>query len=215
MGTWDIDAALIAKVRGKPLQEAVSLWDRGLDRDIVRVADEQRAQVMEHFAIEAWAQLPLERYALGTDVDDSFCKLMEFRSQALGGIGGGSALKHMIYRKSDGSWYHRPEYGSVEEAWETLYSMPANAPDVRSANWAFILHRQVRHAWAVRVDAAPSSRSVACEEPRRAVGAPLAADRGEWQPPGKRYSRGRRRRSQRKPVARPPSRAGVVKGRLS
>jgi 5-methylcytosine-specific restriction protein B len=86
----------------------------------MEAADEQRTLVMQRFPIDEWPSLPLERYALGTEVDDSFCKLLEFRTQALGGIGGGSALKHMIYRKSDGSWYHRPEYGSVEEAWEAV-----------------------------------------------------------------------------------------------
>jgi len=122
LGTWDIDAALIAKVRGKPLDEAVSIWDGNQDQNIVRAAGNQRALVMERFPIDAWPDLPLERYALGTDVDDSFCKLMEFRTQALGGIGGGSALKHMIYRKSDGSWYHRGEYSNIEEAWQAVRS---------------------------------------------------------------------------------------------
>ena len=117
---WSYDAAAVAKVRGKPLGEAVANWDRDRDRAFTDAADQQRALVMERFPIEQWPNLPLERYALGTDVDDSFCKLLEFRTQALGGIGGGSALKHMIYRKSDGTWYHRPEYGSVDQAWEAV-----------------------------------------------------------------------------------------------
>ena len=122
VGAWDLDAALIAKVRGKPLAEAVALWDRGWDREILKAADEQRAQILSLFPIDGWPTLPVERYALGTDVDDSFCKLMEFRTEALGGIGGGSALKHMIYRKSDGSWYFRSEYGSLDEAWQAVRS---------------------------------------------------------------------------------------------
>ena len=120
MGTWDVDAARVAKVRGKPLEEAVSLWDRELDRELISFAGEQRDHVIRLFPIDDWPELPLDRYALGTDVDESFCKLMEFRTQVLGGIGGGSALKHLIYRKTDGSWYYRPEYGSVEEAWEAV-----------------------------------------------------------------------------------------------
>ena len=117
---WSYDAAIVAKVRGKPLEEAVANWDRDRDRAFTEAADQQRALVMERFPIEEWPTLPLDRYALGTDVDDSFCKLLEFRTPALGGIGGGSALKHIVYRKSDGSWYHRPEYASVEEAWEAV-----------------------------------------------------------------------------------------------
>ena len=120
MADWSYDAAAVARIRGKPLEDAVANWERSKDRPFVDAADEQRALVHERFPIGEWPSLPVERYALGTDVDESFCKLMEFRTQALGGIGGGSALKHMIYRKADGSWYHRPEYGNVDEAWEAV-----------------------------------------------------------------------------------------------
>lgn len=120
MADWAYDAAVVARVRGKPLSEAVPNWDRERDHAFTQAAEQQRSLVLQRFPIGAWQELPLDQYALGTDFDESFCKLMEFRTQALGGIGGGSALKHMIYRKSDGSWYHRPEYGSVEEAWEAV-----------------------------------------------------------------------------------------------
>ncbi|MEP7228030.1 MAG: AAA family ATPase, partial [Gemmatimonadales bacterium] len=120
MGIWDLDAARVAKVRGKPLEEAVALWDREPDQDLIGEAEQQRGGVLGRFPIHEWPELPLERYALGTTVDDSFCKLMEFRTPALGGIGGGSALKHLIYQKGDGSWYYRPEYANEGDAWDAV-----------------------------------------------------------------------------------------------
>lgn len=122
LGQWDIDAARIAKVRGLPLEEAVRHWDRDLDAGLIALASQQRARVLELFPIDTWPNLPLDRYALGTSDDESFCKLMEFRTNALGGIGGGSALKHLIYRRKDGSYYHRPEYPNETKAWEAVRS---------------------------------------------------------------------------------------------
>jgi 5-methylcytosine-specific restriction protein B len=120
MGIWDVDAARVAKIRGKPLDEAVRLWDRAIDEPVLDGARRERDRVLELFPKEAWGSLALEKYALGTGVDESFCKLLEFRTQALGGIGGGSAKKHLIFRKADGTWYHRPEYANELEAWEAV-----------------------------------------------------------------------------------------------
>ena len=64
--------------------------------------------------------LAVERYALGGD-HETFCYLMEFGSPALGGIGGGSARKHLIYRKSqDGSWYFDRRFTSLEGGWDAV-----------------------------------------------------------------------------------------------
>jgi 5-methylcytosine-specific restriction protein B len=120
LGIWDIDAARVAKVRGLPLEEAVTHWDRAADVELLEQARWQREHLLELFPIDGWPNLPLDRYALGTTDDQSFCKLMEFRTNALGGIGGGSALKHLIYRRQDGSYYHRPEYANETAAWEAV-----------------------------------------------------------------------------------------------
>jgi len=120
MGLWDVDASRIARIRGLPIDEAVANWDRTLDVDLVADATTQREHLLELFPLEGWPQLPLDRYALGTDVDEALCKLLEFRSPALGGIGGGSALKHLIFRRQDGRWYHRPEYDNETDAWTAV-----------------------------------------------------------------------------------------------
>ena len=120
MPDFVVDAARIAKIRGKPLGEAVANWDRAVDSELLPEALRLRGHVLDLFPIESWPSLTKERYALGTDVDESFCKLMEYRTNILGGIGGGQALKHMLYRRNDGTWYFRPEYANENQAWEAI-----------------------------------------------------------------------------------------------
>lgn len=120
MGNWDVDPARIAEIRNKPLEQAVVAWDRRVDAPVVDAAAAARQLVLDRFPIAAWPELPLEQYALGTEFDESFCKLIEFRTQVLGGIGGGSAKKHLIFRRADGNWYHRAEYANETEAWDAV-----------------------------------------------------------------------------------------------
>lgn len=107
-------------MRGKAIEVAVTAWDRAVDRPAIAAAATERERVRELFPIDLWPTLPLDRYALGTGIGDAFCKVMEFNTPALGGIGGGSAKKHLIYRKSDGTWYHRAEYANEIEAWDAV-----------------------------------------------------------------------------------------------
>lgn len=139
LGNWDIDTVRIQRVRDTSLEEAVGSWDRTLDGEAVQAADEQRDLVLQLYPIDDWPALALDRYALGTGVDDSYCKLLEFRTQALGGIGGGSAKKHLIYRKADGTWYHRPEYPNETEAWEAVRAGFVRGFELaRAGDWAGI-----------------------------------------------------------------------------
>jgi 5-methylcytosine-specific restriction protein B len=45
---------------------------------------------------------------------------MEFNTHYLPSIKGGSALKHMIFRRQGGEWYFERKYGSLEEAWKSV-----------------------------------------------------------------------------------------------
>lgn len=75
----------------------------------------------ERFGPGAWQDMSLRDYALGTDDSKgSFCYFMEFGSTGLGGIGGGSSTKHLIYYRSTDEWYFPPQYDSVEAAWEAV-----------------------------------------------------------------------------------------------
>jgi 5-methylcytosine-specific restriction protein B len=88
-----------------------------------RLADANalRAEFVQRFPMAGWADLDLERYALGTDVEGgSACWWIEFKTKPVGSISGGSAAKHLLWRRPDGSWAWPTQYASVGEAWEAV-----------------------------------------------------------------------------------------------
>lgn len=104
----------------KSLADALAAWDPASVSLKLAAAEEQRLSVERLFPMDGWTNLPVERYALGGD-HETFCYLMEFATPELGGIGGGSARKHLIYRRSsDGSWYFDRRFASLEEAWASV-----------------------------------------------------------------------------------------------
>jgi hypothetical protein len=104
------------------LDAALAGWDRSRAARAVANADALRRQVVEHFSREAWQDMELEQYALGTDrSEDSYCYWLEFRAQALGSIRGGSAHKHLIFRqRSDGRWSYPQGFADEQEAWRAV-----------------------------------------------------------------------------------------------
>ena len=87
-----------------PIEHVIAQYrlegDGGLEAD----AEFLRREVQNRFPLSAWPGMPLERYALGQDQQDTFCTWLEFRTAALGSILGGSALKLLIYKRR-----HSPE----------------------------------------------------------------------------------------------------------
>lgn len=82
----------------------------------------ERAAVIADFPLADWPDLDLNRYALGTP-GDSYCRRLEFQTPHLGSIRGGSAAKHIIYRRrSDGEWYRAGSLADlrINEAWSRL-----------------------------------------------------------------------------------------------
>ena len=78
-------------------------------------------EIVTRFPLADWPTLPLERYALGLpESADGFCRWMEFNTHYLPSIKGGSALKHMIFKRQTGAWYFEKKYTSVEEAWTSV-----------------------------------------------------------------------------------------------
>lgn len=102
------------------LEDALEAFDRDAARLAAERAEALRKSIVARFPIEQWPTLPLERYALGGPDHDNFCYVMEFESEALCSIRGGSARKHAIYRKASGDWYYDESYPSVEAAWEAV-----------------------------------------------------------------------------------------------
>ncbi|MFD3578314.1 McrB family protein [Streptomyces sp. NPDC058644] len=111
-------------MRPWPLDEAMAAFDRVGREETLRARDDAARQIREAFPWEEWPALPLERFALGqgdSSKTKPYCYLLEFGSDALGSIAGGSARKHLIYRKGqDGDWWHDSRYASAEEAWENV-----------------------------------------------------------------------------------------------
>jgi len=104
------------------LKEGLASYHRALDKELVAEADRERKEVTDRFPLEQWPTLPLERYALGQEEsEDTFCRWMEFRTQHLGSIRGGSARKLLIYKHKDKpGWYFDPEYKDEQEAWQKV-----------------------------------------------------------------------------------------------
>ncbi|MGB8939716.1 MAG: AAA family ATPase [Streptomyces sp.] len=109
-------------MRPWPLAEARAAFDGAGCEETLRKRDDAARQIREAFPWEEWPTLSLERFALGqggSSTTKPYCYLIEFGSDALGSIAGGSARKHLIYRKGpDGDWWHDSRYASAEEAWE-------------------------------------------------------------------------------------------------
>ncbi|MYW06467.1 AAA family ATPase [Streptomyces sp. SID3343] len=108
-------------------RSAALKYDRsGPVAQLVAEAAEQRKHVQTAFLLDDWPSLPLERYALGqehSDPDDPpYCKLIEFRTPALGSMKGGSSAKHILYRHHSGVWKTAKPLRDlpIEDAWARL-----------------------------------------------------------------------------------------------
>ncbi|MFF3710489.1 McrB family protein [Streptomyces phaeochromogenes] len=119
-----ISSTQAAALRPWPLDEALAAFDRDRFTATLRGIEAAAEDVRRDFPWEDWPTLPLERYALGqgdSAETKPYCYLMEFGTNALGSIAGGSSMKHLIYaRGQDGSWWHDPRYADEEEAWEAV-----------------------------------------------------------------------------------------------
>ncbi|MFI0542704.1 McrB family protein [Streptomyces sp. WSLK1-3] len=93
---------------GVDVRAAAAEFDRNSVADAESAAEDERKQVLSQFPLEEWAQLPLERYALGQgappESGPTYCRLMEFGTPHLGSIKGGSAAKHIMYHHNSGEW---------------------------------------------------------------------------------------------------------------
>ncbi|MEU9223801.1 AAA family ATPase [Streptomyces massasporeus] len=93
---------------GVDVRTAAAEFDRTGLADVESAAEDERKQVLSQFPLEEWAELPLERYALGQGAPPgsgpTYCRLMEFGTPHLGSIKGGSAAKHIMYHHNSGEW---------------------------------------------------------------------------------------------------------------
>jgi 5-methylcytosine-specific restriction enzyme B len=113
--------------RSAELLERVVAWDRAAFEPIRQEADRQRLAIVARFPLEAWPTLELDRYALGTSVHRSFCWHLEFGATELGSIRGGSAFKHIIFKRGSGEWYFPEGFATVEDAWDAFRGQMVHA----------------------------------------------------------------------------------------
>src|ERR1700693_1638403 len=106
----------------KDLSAAVDAWDRGAQAARTSDGDKARDEVVRRFPLGGWPTLPLDRYALGTSTsDESYCYWLEYRTDVLGSIRGGSARKHLIFkRRSDGQWSFPTGFATEQDAWNAI-----------------------------------------------------------------------------------------------
>ncbi|UXY31079.1 McrB family protein [Streptomyces sp. HUAS TT20] len=111
---------------GVDVRAAAGEFDRKAVAEAESMAEDERQQVLDLFPSEAWAGLPLERYALGQAAPagsgPTYCRLLEFLTPNLGSIRGGSAAKHIMYHHVSGEWrLAAPLRGmDAQDAWADL-----------------------------------------------------------------------------------------------
>ena len=105
------------------LQDALArLLDRRTEEDRT-IEKEQHEQFLSQFPRAAWSNMPLEHYALGTENSrESYSYALEWGTPRLGSIRGGSAHKHVIFKRNSGEWKYPSGYASAEEAWNDVRS---------------------------------------------------------------------------------------------
>ncbi|MCU4747696.1 AAA family ATPase [Streptomyces sp. G-5] len=107
--------------------DRLARFDRAAARKTADRAEEEGKGVLDAFPLEDWSGLSLERYALGPSTRSaarpSFCRLLEYGTNAFGSIRGGSAAKHIVYQHRSGEWRIVPSTLrrlDVHEAWERV-----------------------------------------------------------------------------------------------
>jgi len=103
------------------LDAAYQDWDRTAAAQRARAAEESRLEFVSRFPLDEWPTMPLERYALGQQIDGgSACWWLEFNTKNVASMSGGSSSKHLIFKGSDGQWRFPKQYATVEQAWEAV-----------------------------------------------------------------------------------------------
>ena len=104
------------------LSQAVGRLDRSTHESDRGGYQSQREEILRRFPLDQWPDLSLEDYALGQSAAvDTYCRRLEYKSPLLGGIGGGSARKHIIYkRRHREGWYFPRGFSNEREAWDRL-----------------------------------------------------------------------------------------------
>ncbi|MFI7171981.1 AAA family ATPase [Rhodococcoides fascians] len=103
------------------LSEAI---DQGLSNRPRELAEKQRLEheeFLRRFPSDSWSEMTLDRYALGTDQRrDSYSYWLEWGTADLGSIRGGSAKKHVVFRRPNGDWAFPSGFSDQDSTWHEL-----------------------------------------------------------------------------------------------
>ena len=103
------------------IKSALKTWDRVAAASRVLEADKVREEFVSAYPLEDWPTLPVSSFALGMGKDTkTVCWWLEFGSRNVASMSGGSAAKHILFRRPDGTWSYPATYSSVEDAWEAV-----------------------------------------------------------------------------------------------
>ena len=87
------------------IDAALATWDRTALAEKCANAEHLIDQFTAQFPLSAWPDLPLERYALGQQVEGGTVGWwLEFNTRPVASMSGGSAFKHLVFLGSDGTW---------------------------------------------------------------------------------------------------------------
>lgn len=105
------------------IKSALKTWDRVAAASRVLEADEVRKEFVSAYPLEDWPTLPVSSYALGMGTDTkTVCWWLEFGSRKVASMSGGSASKHILFRRPDGTWSFPKEFSTIDDAWEAVRS---------------------------------------------------------------------------------------------
>ena len=106
------------------LSDAIAQFDRSPTSPAAEGYRAQRAEILKRFPPDKWPEMKLEDYALGQPgVEDTYCHWLEYKSQSVGSIRGGSAGKLIIFKRRDRQgWYFPNMFTDEGEAWARLRS---------------------------------------------------------------------------------------------
>lgn len=112
--------------------EALTTWDPETMSRQAADAGALRQQFVDRFPPSAWPTMPVEEYALGQGSNDGVSYWLEFKTKPVASMSGGSAHKHLIFKRADGVWQYPNEYPSLEEAWAAVRAGFVEAIDLAS-----------------------------------------------------------------------------------
>jgi 5-methylcytosine-specific restriction protein B len=118
------------------IEDAFTAYDRAAGARYAAESERERTLLATRFPLDRWPTMSLEEYALGQeDSENTYCRWLEFGTQYLGSMRGGTSRKLLIYKHKDKpGWYFDPEYADEQAAWRAVREAFVQAFELAGAN---------------------------------------------------------------------------------